>query len=77
MEARMCLSFNMDWQILLNFIPQSMLKLPTHSGFHDLFLKYTYCIIKNSELATTYEYLLLLGKILTFAGFFAPVLPKS
>jgi hypothetical protein len=43
----------MDWQILVNFIPrfwlgikywyntdicQSMLKLPTHSGFHDLFL---------------------------------------
>jgi hypothetical protein len=38
---------------------------------------YTHCIIKTSQLATTYEYLLLLGKILTFAGFFAPALPKS
>ena len=28
----------MDWRILVNFIRQSMLKLPTHSGFHDLFL---------------------------------------
>jgi hypothetical protein len=32
----------MDWRILVNCIPrlwlrQSMLKLPTHSGFHDLF----------------------------------------
>ena len=51
MEARMnvLLSFNMGWQILVNFIPrlwlginhyirQSMLKLKTHSDFHDLFL---------------------------------------
>ena len=41
----------MDWRILVNFIPrfwlgintnirQSMLILPTHSGFHDLFLNY-------------------------------------
>jgi hypothetical protein len=37
------LSFNVDWRILVNFIGQSMLKLPTHSGFHDLFLKYTIC----------------------------------
>ena len=47
------LSFNMSWQILVNFIHQPMLKLKTHStnirpsmlklkahsGFHDLFLK--------------------------------------
>ena len=33
------LSFNMGWRILVNFIRQPMLKLPTHSGFHDLFLK--------------------------------------
>jgi len=31
----------MDWRILVNFIRQSILKLPTHSGFHDLFLNYT------------------------------------
>jgi hypothetical protein len=30
----------MDWRILVDFIRQSMLKLPTHSGFHDLFLKH-------------------------------------
>ena len=30
----------MGWRILVNFIHQSMLKRPTHSGFHDLFLKY-------------------------------------
>jgi hypothetical protein len=41
-------SFNMDWRILVlypepeagikfNNIRQSMLKLKTHSGFHDLF----------------------------------------
>jgi hypothetical protein len=29
----------MGWRILVNFIRQSMLKLKTHSGFHDLFLK--------------------------------------
>jgi hypothetical protein len=34
------LSFNMGWRILVNFIRQFMLKLPTHSGFHDLFFKY-------------------------------------
>ena len=28
----------MGWRILINFIRQSMLKLKTHSGFHDLFL---------------------------------------
>jgi hypothetical protein len=32
-------SFNMGWRILVYFIRQPMLKLPTHSGFHDLFLK--------------------------------------
>jgi hypothetical protein len=31
----------MGWRILVNFIRQSMLKLPTHSGFHDLLLNYT------------------------------------
>jgi hypothetical protein len=31
----------MGWRILVNFIRQSMLKLKTHSGFHDLFLKST------------------------------------
>jgi hypothetical protein len=30
----------MDWRILVNCIRQSMLKHKTHSGFHDLFLKY-------------------------------------
>ena len=33
----------MDWRILVNLntnIRQSMLKLSTHSSFHDLFLKY-------------------------------------
>jgi hypothetical protein len=34
------LSFNMGWRILVNFIRQFMLKLKTHSGFHDLFLNY-------------------------------------
>ena len=32
-------SFNMGWRILANFIPdirQPMLKLKTHSGFHEL-----------------------------------------
>jgi hypothetical protein len=29
----------MEWRILVNFIRQSMLRLPTHSGFRDLFLK--------------------------------------
>jgi hypothetical protein len=35
----------MDWRILVNFIRQSMLKLPTHSDFHDLFLNYSTWII--------------------------------
>jgi len=30
----------MGWRILVNFILQPMLTLKTHSGFHDLFLKY-------------------------------------
>jgi hypothetical protein len=30
----------MGWRILVNLIRQSMLKLKTHSGFHDLFLNY-------------------------------------
>ena len=33
------LSFNMGWWILVNCIRQPTLKLKTHSGFHDLFLK--------------------------------------
>jgi hypothetical protein len=43
----------MGWRILLvNFIPrlwhirQPMLKLKTHSGFHDLFLKYVQLAVK-------------------------------
>ena len=32
------LSFNMGWRILIIFIRQPMLKLKTHSGFHDFFL---------------------------------------
>jgi len=28
----------MGWRILVHFIRQPMLKLKTHSGFHDLFL---------------------------------------
>jgi hypothetical protein len=39
------LSFNMEWRILVNFIRRSMSKLPTHSGFHDLFLKYTTLLV--------------------------------
>ena len=35
----------MDWRILVNFIRRSMSKLPTHSGFHDLFLKYTTSLV--------------------------------
>ena len=34
-------SFNMDWQIKFTNICQPMLKLKTHTGFHDLFLKYS------------------------------------
>jgi hypothetical protein len=34
------LNFNMVWRILVNFIRQPMLRLKTHSGFHDLFIKY-------------------------------------
>ena len=34
------LSFKMGWRILVKFIRQLMLRLKTHSGFHDLFLKY-------------------------------------
>jgi hypothetical protein len=30
-------------RILVNFICQPMLKLKTHSGFHDLFLKFCTC----------------------------------
>ena len=30
----------MVWRILVNFIRQPMLRLKTHSGFHDLFIKY-------------------------------------
>ena len=38
----MCFEFyNMGWQMLVNFIRQPMLKLKTHSGFHDLFLKFS------------------------------------
>jgi hypothetical protein len=33
------MSFNMGWGILVNCIRQSMLKLKTHYGFHDLFFK--------------------------------------
>ena len=33
------LSFNMGWWILVNFVRQPMLKIKTHSGFYDLFLK--------------------------------------
>jgi hypothetical protein len=33
------LSFNMGWRISVNIIHQPMLKLKTHSGFHELFLK--------------------------------------
>jgi len=29
----------MGWRILVNFIRQPMLKIKTHSDFHDLFLK--------------------------------------
>jgi hypothetical protein len=32
----------MGWRILVNFICQPMLKLKTHSGFHDLFLTFIY-----------------------------------
>jgi hypothetical protein len=35
----------MGWRILVNFIRHPMLKLKTHSGFHDLFLKRILCII--------------------------------
>jgi uncharacterized membrane protein YccC len=35
----------MDLRILVNFIRRSMSKLPTHSGFHDLFLKYTTLLV--------------------------------
>jgi len=31
------LSFNMGWRIKSTNIRQPMLKLETHSGFHDLF----------------------------------------
>jgi hypothetical protein len=31
----------MGWRILVNVIRQPMLKLKTHSGFQDLFLKKT------------------------------------
>ena len=31
------LSFNMNWRIKFTNIRQSMLKLKTHYGFHDLF----------------------------------------
>jgi hypothetical protein len=34
------LSFNMGWRILTNFTHHPMLKLKTHSGFHNLFLKH-------------------------------------
>ena len=33
-------SFNMDWRIKSTNIRQSMLKLKTHFGFHDLFDSY-------------------------------------
>ena len=35
----------MEWRILVNFIRRSMSKLPTHSGFHDLFPKYTTLLV--------------------------------
>jgi hypothetical protein len=35
----------MDLRILVNFIRRSMSKPPTHSGFHDLFLKYTTLLV--------------------------------
>jgi hypothetical protein len=31
----------MGWRILVNFIRQLILKLRTHSGFHDLFMSHT------------------------------------
>jgi hypothetical protein len=39
----------MGWRILVNFIRQLILKLRTHSGFHDLFLKYNTFVIMNKE----------------------------
>ena len=55
MEARMCFEFQHGLADIRKFYPsllvrdkiytnirQSMLKLPTHSGFHDLFLKYPF-----------------------------------
>jgi hypothetical protein len=38
----------MGWRILVNFIRQPLLKLPTHSGFHDLFLKYDASYLASS-----------------------------
>ena len=42
------LIFNMDWRILVNFIRQSMLKLKSHSGFHDLFLNYSHQMTRHT-----------------------------
>jgi hypothetical protein len=38
----------MGWRILVNVIRQPMLKLKTHSGFHDLFLNYTYVYVDHT-----------------------------
>ena len=38
-KSECVLRFKMGRRILVNFIRQPMLKLKTHSGFHDLFLK--------------------------------------
>jgi hypothetical protein len=57
----------MDWRILVNFFRQSMLNLPTHYGFHDLFLKHPMVLLdithSESGEATSrpYFYMCILG----------------
>jgi hypothetical protein len=58
----MCLSFNMGWRILVNFIRQPVLKLKTHSGFHDLFLKnklYIMAKINHLHTASNTDFILI------------------
>ena len=52
----------MGWRILVNFIRQSMLKLKTHSGFHDLFLNHYHvtCYYTYNE---KNKAVILLGKV--------------
>jgi hypothetical protein len=54
----------MGWRILVNFICQPMLKLKTHSGVHDLFLKFIYrAMLSEDRWKESSEAVVILGSL--------------